>query len=194
MLYRVGHDPETGSLTELPSPLRATADSGPRHLAVHPGRSELYVIGERSARVAAYPLGPGGTRREWDTIPDDVRLAPGIVRKPDRESPAHDVATGLPYTWAADLALSPDGALAFTSERSSSTVSVTSTRTGELLGWTHAEEQPRGIALDPAGEFLLVTGERSATVSLYRVEDGGRTLRFAHRAPARPGLLWAEAI
>jgi 6-phosphogluconolactonase len=194
LLYQVGHDPETAALTQFPSPLRATAGSGPRHLGMHPGRSELYVIGERSARIAAYPLGPGGIRREWDTIPDGIRLAPGIVREPDREHPTHDAATGLPYTWAADLALSPDGSLAFSSERSSSTVSVTSTETGELLGWTRTEEQPRGITLDPAGEFLLVTGERSATVSLYRVEDGGRALRLAHRAPARAGVLWAEAV
>jgi 6-phosphogluconolactonase len=150
------------------------------------------VLGERDARITAHPLVPGGARREWGTIPAGIRLAPGIVRSPDRGYPPLDPGTGLPYTWAADLALSPDGRLVFSSERSSSTVSVTSARTGELLAWVRAEDQPRGIAVDPSGQFLLVTGELSATVSLYRVGAAG-TLRLADRVPSLPGLLWAEA-
>lgn len=193
LLYRVGHDPGTGELAELRPPVRAGAASGPRHLCVSRDGTELYVLGERNARVTAHPLAPGGARREWDTVPPGVRLAPGIARDPDLEYPPLDPGTGLPYTWAADLALSPDGRLVFTSERSSSTVSVTSARTGELLGWVRAEERPRGIAIDPGGQFLLVTGELSVTVSVYRVGTDG-TLRLADRVPSLPGLLWAEAV
>jgi 6-phosphogluconolactonase len=193
LLYRVGHDPGTGELVARQPAVRIAAGSGPRHLCVSPDRSELYVLGERSARITAHPLVPGGARREWDTIPADVRLAPGIVRSPGRENPPRDPGTGLPFTWAADLALSPDGRLVFSSERSSSTVSVTSAKTGELLGWVRAEEQPRGIAVDPSARFLLITGELSATVSLYHVDTAG-TLRLADRVPSLPGLVWAQAV
>jgi 6-phosphogluconolactonase len=192
LLYRVGHDPGTGELAGRWPAVQAGTGSGPRHLCVSPDRSELYVIGERDARITAHPLVPDGTRREWGTIPAGIRLAPGIVRSPGQGYPPLDPDTGLPYTWAADLAVSPDGRFVFSSERSSSTVSVTSARTGELLGWARTEEQPRGIAVDPSGQFLLATGELSATVSLYHVGAAG-TLRLADRVPALPGLLWAEA-
>jgi 6-phosphogluconolactonase len=193
LLYQVGHDPGTGELVVRQPAVRIAAGSGPRHLCVSPDRSELYVLGERNARITAHPLVPGGTRREWDTIPDGVRLAPGIVRSPGRQNPARDPDTGLPFTWAADLALSPDGRLVFSSERSSSMVSVTSAKTGQMLGWVRAEEQPRGIAVDPSGQFLLVTGELSTTVSLYHISVAG-TLRLADRVPSLPGLLWAQAV
>jgi 6-phosphogluconolactonase len=193
LLYRVGHDPGTGELIARQPAVQIAAGSGPRHLCVSPDRSELYVLGERNARITAHPLVPGGARREWGTVPDGVQLAPGIVRTPGQENPPRDPGTGLPFTWAADLALSPDGRLIFSSERSSSTVSVTSAKTGELLGWVRAEEQPRGIAVDPSGQFLLITGELSATVSLYHVDAAG-TLRLADRVPSLPRLLWAEAV
>jgi 6-phosphogluconolactonase len=196
LLYRIARD-ETGAVTESRSSLRAAVASGPRHITFYPERSLLYVIGERSARIAEYRLAGDAAEdvlvRDWDTLPDEIRLAPGIVRVPGTEPPPRDPATGLPFTWAADLVLSPDGGLVFSSERSSSTVSVTSTATGELLSWTRTEQQPRGIAVDPSGQFLLVTGELSDTVSLYRVEADGRRLRFADRVASPPGLLWAES-
>ena len=192
LLYRVGREAGTGALAEVAAPVRVPAGTGPRHTAFDAQRTQVLVIGERTGHVLAYPA-DGGAPREWDTLPPDVRLAPGIVRIPGAENPPHDLATGLPFTWAADLVLSPDGRLVFSSERSSSTVSVTSADTGELLGWTRTEEQPRGIAVDPAGEFLLATGERSESVSLYRVTDDGQLSRAA-QAAAPPGQVWAEAV
>jgi 6-phosphogluconolactonase len=193
LLYRVRHDAEEGVLEQAPPPVRNERNSGPRHLWLSPARDELYVIGERDARITAHPLTPGGTRHDWYTVPSGIELAPGIVRTPGAVTPATDPASGLPFTWAADLTGSPDGRLLFSTERSSSTVSVTSAATGRLLAWAATEPQPRGIALDPSGRFLLVTGELSSTVSLFEVAPGGG-LRFASHAPAREGLLWAEAM
>jgi 6-phosphogluconolactonase len=191
LLYRIGLDPAAGGLAEVAAPVRVPAGTGPRHTALDAKRARVLVIGERTGHVLAYPTG-GGAPREWPAIPPEVRLAPGIVRVPGQDNPPRDPASGLPFTWAADLVLSPHGRLVFTSERASSTVSVTSADTGELLGWTRTEQQPRGIAVDPAGEFLLVTGELSGTVSLYRVTDDGQLSRTA-QAAAPPGQVWAEA-
>ncbi|HEY1705178.1 MAG TPA: beta-propeller fold lactonase family protein [Trebonia sp.] len=191
-LYRVGQDPVTGRLAERRSPVEATPASGPRHLAFSARRSEVYVIGERDARITAYPL--SGQPRTWTTLPDEIRLAPGRIRSAGADNPTHDAATGFPFTWAADLALSPDERLLFSTERSSSTVSVTSALTGELLSWAYAERQPRGLSIDPAGEFLLVTGEQSETVSLFRVQADGTDLGLVDQVPAPVGLLWARAV
>jgi 6-phosphogluconolactonase len=191
LLYRVGREAGNGALAQVAAPVRVPAGTGPRHTTFDAQRTRVLVIGERTGHVLAYPA-DGGAPREWTTLPPDVRLAPGIVRVPGAANPERDPATGLPFTWAADLVLSPRG-LVFSSERSSSTVSVTSADTGELLGWTRTEEQPRGIAVDPAGEFLLATGERSEAVSLYRVTDDGQLNRTA-QAAAPPGQVWAEAV
>lgn len=192
-LYVLRRDQGTGALGEAPSSVRDEKRSGPRHLRLSPARDVLYVLGERNARITAHPLTHAGTRRSWGTVPPGIALAPGIVRTPGSSVPASDPDSGLPYTWAADLALSPDGRLLFSSERSSSTVSVTDAATGELLDWVRTEQQPRGIGLDPAGRFLLVTGELAESVSLYAVAEDGR-LRLAATAPARPGTLWVESV
>ncbi|HVT68796.1 MAG TPA: beta-propeller fold lactonase family protein, partial [Trebonia sp.] len=63
-VYRVGQDPATGRLAERRPPVEAASASGPRHLAFGARRCEVYVIGERDARITAYPLAEPGNSGE----------------------------------------------------------------------------------------------------------------------------------
>lgn len=162
---------------------------GPRHQVLEP-TGHLLVIGERTAEVARISARTNEVVEVWRTVPDELDLAPGIVRGPG-ENPSTD-ESGRLLTWAADIAISPDGFHVYTTERRTSLVSHTSAASGALVGTTATEQQPRGIGIDPTGQFLLATGELSDTVTLYSIDAADGQLQPLDRAAVGAGALWAE--
>lgn len=173
------------------------AGTGPRHLAFSRDGRFLFVVGEMSGTVTAFAIDPqSGALREVDSasgIPASLNLAHGLVRDASNHNLEGDPTRRI---WAADLRLSPDGKLLVMSERTSSSVSAfrVSARDGHLtfLG-NHPvqEQQPRNLAFAPSGRWLLVTGEKSATVGSYAIDDSGNLRRVAE-APSGKGALWIE--
>ena len=59
--------------------------------------------------------------------------------------------------------------------------------------FTPTERQPRGFALTPDGHYLLCTGERSMTVSLFATQsDGGLVLH--EQAETGRGANWVRFL
>jgi 6-phosphogluconolactonase (cycloisomerase 2 family) len=84
-----------------------------------------------------------------------------------------------------------------TSERTKGTLSrfAVDRNTGHvrLLGLTETEAQPRGFAIDAQGRYLVASGEKSSTVSLYEIDGtSGNLTRKDHRT--RPCLLLAPLL
>jgi 6-phosphogluconolactonase len=175
---------EAAHRVELP------AAFGPRHLA-RAADGTVFVVGELCGRVARIPPGATSPDAVWSVVSSEHDLAPGVVRSVTGPNPERD-ATGRPLVWAADLVLAPDGRTLWTSERRTSQLATSSTD-GRLVRSIGTEAQPRGIALDAAGRYLLVSGERSTTVTLYRTEAGG-SLHEVDRAPVPPGAIWVQAL
>jgi 6-phosphogluconolactonase len=166
---------------------------GPRHLVVAPRRGEILVIGERSGDIARIAIRGGTVAGRWSTLPPAAGLAPGIVRELDRENATVD-ADGRPLMWAADITLSPNEDIVYTCERRTSVLSVSSVRAGALRRVMPTVAQPRGIALDPAGRYLLATGELAATVTMYAVDPDDGDLEPVAHAPVPAGALWVESL
>ena len=132
-----------------------SAGAGPRHLRFHPTSEQLFVVCELDATVRAFDYDKSsGTLREhgsWSVMP-----------KGSREK-----------SWAAELRLTPDGALMYASERSTSTLSMFAfSKAGQLaaLGHVPTERQPRAFAIDPSGRFLLAAGQKSNRLSSYAID------------------------
>ena len=128
-------------------------------------------------------------------IPARLKLAHGEVRDA-RNNDLKDDPT--PRIWAADLRLSPDGALLLMSERTSSSVSAfaVDAATGALKfldNYPVEEQQPRNIAFSPNGRWLLVTGEKSDKVGTYAVSNTGALKRVGEAASGK-GALWIEVL
>jgi 6-phosphogluconolactonase len=172
---------------------RLAAGFGPRHLVVAARRDEVLVIGERSGDIARIAAQDATVVRQWTTLPPEAGLAPGIVRELDRENPTTS-ADGRPLTWAADLALSVDEDVVYSCERRASLLSISSVRDGQLRRAIPTESQPRAIALDPAGRYLLVSGERATTVTMYAVDPHDGDIEPAAQAPVPTGALWVESL
>jgi 6-phosphogluconolactonase len=193
-------DFQSGSLTPIGAGfVSVPAKTGPRHLAFSPNGRYLYVVGEMSGTVTAFAIDhDSGALTQVSVaegIPARLKLAHGEVRDA-RNNNLQDDPT--PRIWAADLRISADGTLLYMTERTSSSVSAFRAEpgTGQLtfLGnYPVEEQQPRNIALSANGRWLLVTGEKSATVGSYAIGEKGALQRVSE-APSGKGAVWIEML
>jgi 6-phosphogluconolactonase len=99
--------------------------------------------------------------------------------------------------WASDIHVTPNGKFLYAAERTGSTLNALAvdTATGRLtyIGSTPTEKQPRGFRIDPAGRFMVVSGEKSDSISSYAIEAGGMPRQIG-RYPAGKGSNWVEIV
>ncbi|WP_122745157.1 lactonase family protein [Pseudomonas viridiflava] len=196
--YRL--EPKDGKLVPIGEGyVTVPENTGPRHLAFAPNGKFLYVVGEMSGTVTAFSINDktGGLKQvnQANGIPERLKLAPGQARDA-RNNDLKDDPT--PRIWAADVRISPDGKWLFTSERTSSSVSVfkVDPATGKVTfveNYPVEEKQPRNIAVAPNGRWLLVTGEKAEKVGSYSIAADG-VLKRVSEAPSGKGALWIEML
>ena len=68
--------------------------------------------------------------------------------------------------------------------------------TGKLtyLSSTPTEKQPRGFAIDPRGKYLVVSGEKSETISVYAIDPANGALSLLEKYPTGKGSNWVEIV
>ena len=177
------------SVTPLsPATVPAPAGSGPRHLVLNAAQDAVYVLTEFSGEVLRYRRD-----RHYGTL-----TAAGSV-------PAHDPSKGLRhsvfgadplehhYIWGADLHFSDPGHL-WCSERTESTLAAVGVAPDGSLtapsSFVVTETQPRGFAVSPDGRYLVCAGERSTSVSLYRVHGGELELLGRAETGSKANWVW----
>jgi len=124
-------------------------------------------------------------------LPADTKLVPGAARP----SPGRNVDNDI---WASDLHLTPDGKFLYAAERTSSSLGAFSVdvATGKLtyLPSTATENQPRGFAIDPKGRTMVVSGEKSETISVYAIDPASGALSLRQKYPTGKGSNWVEIV
>ena len=182
-----------GKLAPLDPPtVAAPVGSGPRHLVLSADGANLYLLTEFSGEAIRF------TRE----------AATGVLTRAE-SVPGHDTGRGLGhsvygakpvehhYIWGADLHLTADGRRLLTSERTESTLTTIEVAPdGCLLGQlaiSDTEQQPRGFALSPDGEYVLAAGEKSTSIALSRLEADG-SLTLLSRTPTGSGANWVRLI
>jgi 6-phosphogluconolactonase len=175
--------------------------TGPRHF-VHSGDGRfLYLLGEMAGTVTVYRRdAESGALTEVQTLasqPPDSPLVPGQPRAPagSPDAVAFDESKAI---WSADVQMTPDGRFLYTSERTQSQLTRfgVDRETGRLkwLGLTPTEKQPRGFAIDPTGRFLVASGEKSETVSLYAIDAASGDLALRQQVPGGKGANWVQIV
>lgn len=169
--YRRGAEGEE-ALVRLPDTVVEPADEGPRHLVISPDGARVGVVTELGGHVYSYDRDAesgaltftGATSIEGA----DDALEHGVAR----------VAGGAPVPerpmWAAELRQARGGALWLTTERTTSKLTVLQAGpTPRVLGRVGTETRPRAAAVAPSGDLVVVGGETSSHVSVYRVGEKG---------------------
>jgi 6-phosphogluconolactonase len=60
------------------------------------------------------------------------------------------------------------------------------------LSSTPTEKQPRGFRLDPKGLRMVVSGEKSDTISVHEIDPVSGQLKFLQDYPTSKGSNWVE--
>lgn len=174
-------DAETGRLEDNAVPTwTARPAAGPRHIALHPHASIVYLLNELDATIDVLALDAGaGTLATRQTV-----------------SAWPEGATGAP--WAADLHATPDARFLYASERRTSTLAAFSIADGSglltLLGSTSTEAEPRGFAITADGRFLIAAGQASHRVACYAIDPASGALDLGDTAASGRNPNWVECV
>jgi len=186
-------DEKSGRLSaSTPPVVQMKAGIGPRHLVMSPDNRFVYLLNELTATVTTL-ANENGLLREISSVsalPPGSTLRPGMPRpQPDR-----DVSNDV---WASDIHVAPSGRFVYAAERTSSSIAAFSAdpANGKLnyLGSTSTEKQPRGFRIDPTGRFMIVSGEKSDSISSYRIESSGLLLHLGKYSTGK-GSNWVEIV
>jgi 6-phosphogluconolactonase len=180
---------------------RLPAGFGPRHFVFSRDGRFLYLLGEMSGHVAVFERHPEtGTLtliQSISSLPADSPLLPGVARLPTGVEGAVDFDESR-VIWCADLQITPDGRHLYSTERTRDHIGrfEVDTHTGRLrfLGQTPTERQPRGIAIDPQGQYLIASGEKSTQLSLYTLDSSTGDLHLKERVPVGKGANWIQIV
>ncbi len=152
-------DSKTGRLEpNTPPSVSVKTKTGPRHLVFHPNGKHVYVLGELDGAVHVFDYDSGkGQLKEKQAV---NALPPGVTGK---------IAS-------ADLHLTPDGKLLYSSDRTSNTLTGFKVSAADgaltLIETIPTEAVPRSFSIDSSGHYLFLVGMRSHHMSSYRIESG----------------------
>jgi 6-phosphogluconolactonase len=62
------------------------------------------------------------------------------------------------------------------------------------LGSTPTEKQPRGFNIDPTGQFIVVSGEKSDMLAVYSIQADSGGLKLVGRYATGKGANWVEIV
>jgi 6-phosphogluconolactonase len=176
--------------------VRCPSQSGPRHIRFSPDGAVLYVLHEFSGVVTSYSrdarTGVLTGIDQVSTIGPELELVPGAIRNGAGPAPKANAI------WSAELQITQDGRFLYATERTSSTIAVLEHNTRApsltLRATVKTEEQPRGMAIDPTGTFLLVCGEVSNRLSVYRINRDTGFLTWESGLKCSAGPRWIEFL
>jgi 6-phosphogluconolactonase len=203
-IFQFRFDDKSGKLTaNTPPVVQMRSGTGPRHIIISADNKFAYLLSELVATVTTLSLDPKtGQLKETSVAsflaPDSklVAGAPrGAISGPGTNAPPpRDVSNDI---WASDLHLTPNGKFLYALERTGNQIGAMSVdaATGKLtyLSTTPTEKQPRGFQIDPSGKYMVVTGEKSETLSIYSIGDNGALL-LLKQYPTGKGSNWVEIV
>ena len=194
-IFQFKLDAKTGRLSaNTPPTVQIKQGHGPRHIIMSADNRFAYLLNELTAVVTTLSLdaktGLLTQVSEASALAPDSKLKPGAARP----SPGRDVSQDI---WASDLHLTPNGRFLYAAERTGNQIGAMSVdpQTGALkyLSTTITEPQPRGFRIDPTGKYMVVTGEKSDTISAYSIDDDG-ALKLLQKYPTGKGSNWVEIV
>lgn len=156
--------------------------TGPRHLAVHPNGRYVYLVGELSGTVTAYGYDAGRMTavQTVSTVPEDFEGA--------ASSAAIHVHPSGDFLYASNRG-DANGIVHYTIDEATGRLEVAG-RQRTPVRW------PRDFAIDPSGQYLLVTNRRADSITIFRIDpDTGALTDTGHsvEVPAPTNIVFAGA-
>ncbi len=159
-----------------PAQVSTVAGAGPRHMVFHPSQHYAYSVNELDGTLDVWQLNPANgsvaSVQRVDMMPADFRDT----------------------RWAADIHLTPDGRYLYACDRTASIISVFSVSEDggviTLRGHQPTEQQPRGFNIDSRGRYMVVAGQKSHHIAVYRISGEQGLLQPLARYAVGQGPMW----
>jgi 6-phosphogluconolactonase len=186
-IFQFRLDEQSGRLTEAGKVPGGTANAGPRHLVFHPNLNVAYTSNESGSSISVYRFDPEAVA--FDDTPGGLQ-------------PAFQTLSTLPSDFqgrntAAEVKIHPNGNFVFVSNRGHDSLAAFAIGAeGKLtaLGQTPTEKTPRSFDFTEDGRFLLVPGEASGKLTVYRVDPGSGKLSRLETYDVGKGLTWVLTV
>ncbi|WP_343188906.1 beta-propeller fold lactonase family protein [Buchnera aphidicola (Chaitoregma tattakana)] len=126
-------------------------NSGPRHFVLHKNKKNMYVINELNSTINVIKID------EKMKILQKIKLIPNTEKK----------------FWASEIEITPCNKYLYASDRKKNVItSFKISNSGDqlkLLKFYKTDIQPRSFRIDSSGNYLVSTGEKSNSMSLYKI-------------------------
>lgn len=201
VIHQYRFDPSNGHAYILkPATVSLDEQMTPRHLIISQSNEYVYVLDEVAAKVITYKrdakdghltqiavtasmapdstLNIGAPRGEWRSANPALKA---------NQDTTKDI-------WAADIHITPNGKFLYSSERTTSTLTLfhidTETGIPTRVKSFATEKQPRGFNISPNGRFLISAGEKTGKVSVFKIDQKTGELSLKQRYPVGLNPLW----
>lgn len=167
-----------GTLTaHSPDRISMNTDSGPRHMDFHKITNHSYVINELNGTISVIKY---KSKTIKPTIIQTIQIVPN--------------KQNVKQFWAADIHITPDNRWLYCSDRFLNIISCfkicSQTQKLQFMYTQHTEKQPRGFAIDITGNFLIVAGQKSCYIALYKINPSTGKLNLLSRYSSGIGSMW----
>ncbi len=138
--------------------------SGPRHIAFHPKKSDVYILSELSGTVDAFHFdSTSGKMSHFQRI---------------RTTPEHFKG----FAGSADIHIRPDGKFLYATNRgTSNTIAVFEIRKDGKLATKQIisvnGKHPRNFVIDPGGHFLLIANRDTDNIVIFSIDPSSGLLK-----------------
>lgn len=146
--------------------------SGPRHIDFHPNKKFFYSINELNSTIDIWKINNIITKIQTiNILPPDYKES----------------------KWASDIHITPNGKYLYACDRSANIITIFKTiKDGriEIIEYKKTEEQPREFSIDSTGNYLIVAGQKSNFIGLYKINYQNGTLEYISRQFADNNPTW----
>ncbi len=193
----------TGVLTPNDPAAVFTKDgSGPRHFDLSPDNRFVYVSNEMDGMVYSYKIdnktGILTEMQRMSAIPLDLGLEPPTPAGGDGDGESGMEDEEVSTFGVADIHITPNGKWLYISVRATNTITAfgVDIHSGNLtyIGSYDTEKIPRGINIDPRGNFVIAAGQESGFVSVHAINQETGALKLLNRYETGKDPNWIETV
>lgn len=157
--------------------IKLIKNSGPRHIVFHPYVSFLYIINEINGTISTFSL----TEIPFKiNLIQSISLIPAIYKK---------------KPWSSEIHIHPNGNYLYACDRNNHIISLFKINKEKKYILTfcisyNTEKQPRSFCLNKTGTYLIVAGELSNTLIIYKINLKTGFLYKKRTQPTGIGTTW----
>ncbi|MCR3754800.1 MAG: 6-phosphogluconolactonase [Candidatus Westeberhardia cardiocondylae] len=155
--------------------IKTEDNSGPRHMVFHKNQKYAYVIKEFNSTVSVIFI-------NTFKIIQTICMHPKIFYNS--------------LNWAAEIHITPNSKWLYCSNRSTNLISCFSvSKNGDrltLLHYQDTEDQPHGFDIDKNGKFLIVAGQSSHHITVYKINNITGELIYLSRYQVGKQPMWVS--